>query len=718
MTTPAASLNATSGAIVSASGAAPTAPAPRSVAPLVLSFSSGNHSKWSIYMRAALGRAGLIGHVDGTVAANPTDAAWAADDYSVLNILHSGIDEDIADMVLARDQTARQLWLAILELFSTNKANKAIYLDNEFRQLVQGALSVTEYCRRQKFVADALADNDSPVSARTLVLNTLRGLSPRFASAATIISMTEPLPSYLRVRSMLLMEEMQQANAASNAASTAFVAQARPPAPPSMTCTGAGCQGSAKPKQVWKPKQPKTGGRGAPAAPPRAPAPTGPWVCFSPPQGQWRTPYATPNAPGILGPRPQAYHTVSAPLYQSAPSTSTAPSWDNAGLIAALNNLGLQQGSCLMDTGATSHMTNSDGNLMSTTPLSNPHFVTVGNGSAVPISSSGHTLFRSSSGQIFKLNHVLLVPHLIRNLLSIRQFTRDNYCSVEFDAFGFSVKDLKTRRVILRCNSDGDLYTFPGSSTRRVPPTAMLATVAADLWHQRLGHPDGYTTGCNSVALLSPPGLPLHRYIGVQAAPRCSFQPSCRGRKPCSPLPSPAAATTATAPSPCTPLVRASPPTTATVPLPRMTRTGRVIRPPPRLNLSAVVSTVPPAPATFRQAMQDPLWRAAMTDEHQALIDNKTWSLVPRPPHANVVTGKWIYRHKFHSDGRLARHKARWVVRGYSQRPGVDYDETFSPVVKPATIRIVLTIAVSQSWPIRQLDVKNAFLNGTLDEEV
>jgi hypothetical protein len=74
-------------------------------------------------------------------------------------------------------------------------------------------------------------------------------------------------------------------------------------------------------------------------------------------------------------------------------------------------------------------------------------------------------------------------------LLSIRQFTRDNYCSVEFDAFGFCVKDMKTRRVIFRCNSDGDLYTFPGSSTRRVPPTAMLATIAGDLWHQRLGHP-------------------------------------------------------------------------------------------------------------------------------------------------------------------------------------------------------------------------------------
>jgi hypothetical protein len=107
-----------------------------------------------------------------------------------------------------------------------------------------------------------------------------------------------------------------------------------------------------------------------------------------------------------------------------------------------------------------------------------------------------------------------------------------------------------------------------------------------------------------------------------------------------------------------------------------------------------------------------------MAEEHQALIDNGTWSLVPRPPQANIVTGKWIFRQKFHSDGSLARYKARWVVRGFSKRPGIDYDETFSPVVKPATIRLVLHIAVSSSWPIRQLDVKNAFLHGNLDEVV
>lgn len=107
-----------------------------------------------------------------------------------------------------------------------------------------------------------------------------------------------------------------------------------------------------------------------------------------------------------------------------------------------------------------------------------------------------------------------------------------------------------------------------------------------------------------------------------------------------------------------------------------------------------------------------------MEDEYKALIDNGTWRLVPRPPGANVVSGKWIFKHKYNSDGSLARHKARWVVRGFSQQYGIDYDETFSPVVKPATIRVVLSIAASRAWPIHQLDVKNAFLHGHLDETV
>jgi hypothetical protein len=92
--------------------------------------------------------------------------------------------------------------------------------------------------------------------------------------------------------------------------------------------------------------------------------------------------------------------------------------------------------------------------------------------------------------------------------------------------------------------------------------------------------------------------------------------------------------------------------------------------------------------------------------------------MVPRPPGANIVTGKWIFKHKFNVDGSLERYKARWVLHGFTQRPNIDFDETFSPVVMPATVRTVLSLALSSNWLIHQLNVKNAFLHGTLSETV
>ncbi|KAK1601183.1 hypothetical protein QYE76_008353 [Lolium multiflorum] len=112
-------------ALVSAGGA------PRHAGLVILSFATGNYSKWCIYMRASLGRSGYLGHIDGTVAAAPTNDEWATADYTVLNHLHAAIDKDVADMILAGVQTARQLWLATRHLFTANKVNKAIYLDND-----------------------------------------------------------------------------------------------------------------------------------------------------------------------------------------------------------------------------------------------------------------------------------------------------------------------------------------------------------------------------------------------------------------------------------------------------------------------------------------------------------------------------------------------------------------------------------------------------------
>ena len=109
------------------------------------------------------------------------------------------------------------------------------------------------------------------------------------------------------------------------------------------------------------------------------------------------------------------------------------------------------------------------------------------------------------------------------------------------------------------------------------------------------------------------------------------------------------------------------------------------------------------------QALRDPHWRQAMSEELMALMRHGTWALVSPPKHCNPIGCKWVFWVKRKADGSIDRFKARLVAKSFNQRPGLDYKETFSPVVKPATIRTVLTITMTQGWLLRQLDVNNAF---------
>jgi hypothetical protein len=131
-----------------------------------------------------------------------------------------------------------------------------------------------------------------------------------------------------------------------------------------------------------------------------------------------------------------------------------------------------------------------------------------------------------------------------------------------------------------------------------------------------------------------------------------------------------------------------------------------------------IVNSLPSEPIHFAKACSDSNWMAAMESEYQALLDNKTWFLCPRPSNRNVIHNKWVFKLKQKPDGSIERYKARLVAKGFEQRNGIDYTETFSPVIKPATARLLLAIAVQYNWPIKQLDVFNAFLHGYLTEEV
>ncbi|XP_062028859.1 uncharacterized mitochondrial protein AtMg00810-like [Rosa rugosa] len=107
-----------------------------------------------------------------------------------------------------------------------------------------------------------------------------------------------------------------------------------------------------------------------------------------------------------------------------------------------------------------------------------------------------------------------------------------------------------------------------------------------------------------------------------------------------------------------------------------------------------------------------------MADELQALHDNNTWCVVRIPKGKKVVGSRWVYKTKLHSDGSVERHKARLVAHGFTQTYGVDYKETFAPVAKMSTMRVLLSVAVNHAWPLYQMDVKNVFLHGDLEEKV
>ncbi|GJZ96755.1 ribonuclease H-like domain-containing protein [Tanacetum coccineum] len=283
---------------------------------------------------------------------------------------------------------------------------------------------------------------------------------------------------------------------------------------------------------------------------------------------------------------------------------------------SAFSTMPLQDPTWHMDTGASSHLNFNASNLSTIFDkrLFPSVYVGDGNTSHSNIPSIHHP---------FHLHNVLVTPNIIKNLISVRQFTRDNNCTIEFDAFGFSVKDFLTRHILLRCDSSGDLYPVTKPSTT---PTAFLST-SASTWHQRLGHPGDEVLR----SLVSSHFISCNKDNYLHICYACQL--------------------------------------------------GKHVKLPFHSSNSIV--------------------------EH-------CFDII----HSDLWTSPILFKHKFHIDGTLSRYKARMVANGSSQQLGIDFDETFSPVVKPDTIRTVLSLAVFRQWPIYQFDVKNAFLNGDLSETV
>ncbi|GKF86692.1 putative RNA-directed DNA polymerase, partial [Tanacetum coccineum] len=117
-------------------------------------------------------------------------------------------------------------------------------------------------------------------------------------------------------------------------------------------------------------------------------------------------------------------------------------------------------------------------------------------------------------------------------------------------------------------------------------------------------------------------------------------------------------------------------------------------------------------PKSYKEAILDDNWVDAMNKEIEALNRNHTWDITDLPLGRKPIGCKWVYKIKYKSNGEIERYKARLVAKGFSQREGIDYNDTFSPIVKMSTVRYLITLSVKNKWPLFQLDVNNAFLYG------
>ena len=451
--------------------------------PVILDNKELNNDAWRELFLTHCQSFDVDGHLNGTLLpTNDNDQQWTKRDGLVKLWIYGTLSKDLFRIVFKTGGTAREIWTRIENYFRDNKEARAIRLDHELRTKTIGDQTIQDYCQDLKSISDLLANVDAPVSERTLVTYMVNGLSDKFANIINVIMHRQPFPTYDQARSMLVLEE-ERLNKGNKSPLVKVLnvtdsSQSSRPVQPQQQQRFFNNRGSNR----------KNRGRGRNNQ--QRPM-YNQWGHSQAPQ--WSSP-AQYSTPGILGPRPnstpQALHLQTQAQLPGA--ANLVPTTDFA---SAFNTMTLMEPSdhqWYMDSGATAHLTNNSGNLRTTFNTGTNHTVTVANEGSIPITKTGCLSFHTPYKPL-KLNSVLVTPSIIKNLVSVRKFTKDNSCSIEFDPFGFSVKDLRTQRTILRSNSTGDLYPVFSSKNKLTPGHSAFLSTSANTWHRRLAHSSNQT---------------------------------------------------------------------------------------------------------------------------------------------------------------------------------------------------------------------------------
>ncbi|KAJ9548019.1 hypothetical protein OSB04_020562 [Centaurea solstitialis] len=504
---------------------------------------STDGSKYKLWRRIFLDMckgAKVHGHITGkSKPVGDDDEDWEAIDSRIKSWFYSTCDANLLQIISSDNCTTKDLWDKLDEFFLNNKMSRMLQLQEQFRNTKKGALSITDFCHQLKNLADALADCDSKIDEIELVMQILRQLPPSYHSIVDVITNTKPFPSFLEAKNMLLLHESREESLEPHTdppitSSAALYSSAQNGKPKNKTNKGKN-NGRFASKgghtNVSASSQSFAGNQGHSqayfGAPPHAP-PAQPGLLGAPPLHSFGTgaPQPSPTmfsapqhpSPHTFHPSPvpsslylygqhQSPHSVTAPSQYAQPMQPSTPVplppqpsfgghasqfsqpqyTDLSSVFQAMSVQAPQDNNFYMDSGATRHMTFNQGTMHSLTPC-NSNFIQVGNGAMVPARYIGHCPLPYSSYPLL-LKNVLVSDKLIKNLISVRRFTIDNSVSVEFDPFGFTVKDLKTGSFLQRCDSDHhDLYPVLPPAPRSTLASANVA-VSFDIWHRRLGHP-------------------------------------------------------------------------------------------------------------------------------------------------------------------------------------------------------------------------------------
>ncbi|VAH54235.1 unnamed protein product [Triticum turgidum subsp. durum] len=364
--------------------------------PVTLDLLAGNYSQWRRHFDTVVGMFGLHDHINSETVPRHDDPEWRMADHVVVHWLYTTISPELLDAVMQPEDTALTVWTAVDGIFRDNHLARAVYVDAEYHVLVQGDLTVMQYCTKLKSFTDQLRDLGQPVTETRQVFHLLRGLNRQYHAAIPHITSQVPLPSFLQVRSFLLLEEHRAEQSTRLQSSHALVA-ARGVAPPSPAPSTDNNRGRGRGR-----RRGRGNGAAVPAPPAPISAPRPPSVPAPAPEANswtglvqaWPVAWRAPGS-GVLGPRPgtphqqamfAAPHQPALPSYgygdtgapgYGAPtgyghpgagsSSMPSPAWDMASLQAALHGATAGPSSSgttpewYLDSGIATHMSSSPG---------------------------------------------------------------------------------------------------------------------------------------------------------------------------------------------------------------------------------------------------------------------------------------------------------------------------------------------------------------------